>query len=100
MANPYMVKGHKINVGRTRKEKRSLTLMLEQFTPRVLEIIEHRLTRGDEVDQWVTTKELLPYLFIKRVAAVPSPAPAGETPDLKQYLLERVRHGIDKAQPA
>jgi hypothetical protein len=95
-----MVKGHKINVGRTRKEKRPLTEMLAQFTPRVLEIIDFRLQQGDQVDQWLTVKELMPYLFVKRVAAVPSPAPAGETPDLKQYLLERVRHGIDKAQSA
>jgi hypothetical protein len=94
--NPYMVKGHKLNVGRTpANKKRSLTQMLAQFTPRVMEIIEARL-HGDEADQWLMAKELMPYLFPKQAPlAVPQASPQ-ETVDLKTYMLERVRHGIEK----
>jgi hypothetical protein len=101
MANPLMVKGNKLALRRRpRPPKSTVASMLAQFEPRMVEIIQQRLTAGDAIDQWQTVKELMPYVWSRKPAQLPVPSPDAPAEDLNTYLIKRARYGLDREKPA
>jgi len=98
--NPLFRAGNTIargNAGGGRR-KTDLARMLEQFAPRVVEVIEERLNSADAPERWRVVKELLPYLWPKK-QSVAVAREGEETPSLTDYLAAQ-EHTAAAVQPA
>ena len=97
--NPSFTRGNQLargNPGGGRK-KADLARMLERFAPRVVEIIEERLSSPDAFERWITAKEVMPYLWGKKAAVAVTQE--GQPPSLHEYLAWRSESG-EPAPPA
>jgi hypothetical protein len=98
--NPLFTKGNRMGLrNKGNRDRPSVKALLDRFAPRVMEIIDQRLTTGDEIDQWQTAKELMP-LFMEQEGTATSSSPYSREDACRfECLLTRsstTRNGCDR----
>ncbi len=96
--NPIFTKGNQLargNPGGGRR-KTDLARMLGRFAPRVVEIIEERLSSPDAFERWNAAKEVMPYLWGKKAAVAVTQGE--QPPSLHEYLAWK--NGSGDSAPA